>query len=428
MLAVAGCGKSPSAGPKSVADARAYAELPGLRRSPHEGLQAELARLTDEQRTPLQLASAQVVAPVTTMVTARPSELTPQVAIREAYPSLSRGMHEELLERIDPNRDWRVGPVERELLRDFVTRTAPHRDKFRLALERAEGGLGIDPAMGPLAELDFIEPLHLGCRVVGYTSVHHLADNDVTSALHSLTTMLKAAELLAREQHVACRLLAANCRADALRVLQLIVQHRHFNASHLDSVGARIDETLRQWPSDAQAWIGERASGLIAYELVRDGHYLALLDRDEVERLEKHHMLKTTARAVMGGVDEDQHFYLQSLRQLIDGCRLPFCERVPLLANIRRELSESESTQRYPIVAALLLDDFERVHQRQAEDLARCVAWNTALRIARGQQASSETPLNALSGKPYLATVEDQRVRISGVLLDTDEPVEVPLP
>ena len=112
-----GCGKSPSAGPKSVADARSYAELPGLSRSPHQGLQAELVRLADERATPLALAADRKTPPSTTMVSARPTDLSVQAALREAYPSLSRGMYQELAERIDPNADWRIGPVERELLR-----------------------------------------------------------------------------------------------------------------------------------------------------------------------------------------------------------------------------------------------------------------------------------------------------------------------
>lgn len=426
-IALVGCGKSPDSGPKSVADARAYAELPGLRRSPHQGLQAELVRLTDEQLTPLHLAADRKLPPATTMVAVRPDQLSVQASLREAYPALSRGMHQGLVERIDANADWRIGPVERELLRDFLGRTEGNRQKFRAALAQAEHGLGIDPAEGPLAKLDFFEPLELGCRVEGLAAVHHLADGDGPAALQSLAIVLQAAELLAREQHVPCRLLAANTRAQGLRLLQVLVLHERCDAALLQAAARLLDDALRRWPSDAQAWIGERASALLTYELVRDGHYLSFVDRGEMERLKQQHLLKTTVRAVMGGIDDDQFFYLQAARRMIDGCEQPFCERAKLLATIRQELAARESTQRYPIVAAMLLADFEQAHQRQAEDFVRCVAWHAALQVALGQRDVADLPPSALTGQPFVVDVTAERVRLSGVLLESDEPIEVPV-
>jgi hypothetical protein len=424
---LAGCEKSAVSGPKTVADARSYAELTGLSRSPHQGLQAELVRLREERLTPLDLAAASKTAPSTRMVAVRPGNLGVQASFREAFPALSRGMHLEQIDRIDPDGDWRIGPIEREQLREFVARTAPHRDKFHAALKQAQEGFGIDPTEGPLADLEFFEPLELGCHLEGLVAVDRLADADAPAALQSLATMLNAAELLAAQQHVPCRLLAANIRQAALRLLQVIVLNERMTDELMQSSGAMLDEHLRRWPNDGQAWIGERSGGLIAYEMVRDGHFLSLIDREEMARMEKQHLVRTTARAVMGGIDEDQSFYLQSVRQMVDGCALPFCERAKSLAAIRQELASRESTQRYPIVAAKLLDDFEKVHRRQAEDLARCVAWSLALQFANGQRELSDLPLNSLTGKPFDTKIANGRLQVSGILFEADETVEVPL-
>ena len=426
LLVIAGCGKSSHPEPKSVADARSYAQLDGLRRSPHQGLQAELARLEDEQLTPHQLAATRKTTPAETMVAVRPDRLSVQAALREAYPALSRGMYQEQIERIDPDGDWRIGPVERELLRELIGRTEKHRERFRAALQQAENGFEIDPLVGPLAELEFFEPLELGCRLEGLLAVHYLADGEVADAAQSLDWMLLASERLAREPHVATRLLAAKMRAETLRLLQVIVKDSRCDAATLEAASQRIDQLLAQWPSDAQAWIGERASGLIVYEMVRDGHYLSLIDRQEVARLEKQHLLKTTARAVMGGIDEDQFFYLQSLRKLIESCDRPYCERIAAIAAIHQELAARESTQRYPIVAAMLLDDVHTVQRRQAEDLARSLAWRLALQIATGKRPPMPPPQNPLTGQPFVVQTSPNGVRLSGILLEADEPIEIP--
>jgi len=425
LLLIAGCEKPSQPGPKSVADARSYAQLGGLRRSPHQGLQAELARLEDEQLTPHHLAAARKTEATETMVAARPGKLSVQAALREAYPSLSRGMYQEQMERIDPNGDWRIGPVERELLRELVSRTDPHRARFRIAVQQAENGFEIDPLVGPLAELEFFEPLELGCRMEGLTAVHYLVEGEIPAALESLDRMLLAAELLAREPHVATRLLAANLRAGALRLLQVIARDERCDRASLQTASRRIDDLLQRWPSDAHAWIGERSSGLIVYEMVRDGHYLSLLDRQEVARLEKQHQVKTTARAVIGGIDDDQFFYLQSLRKLTESCERPYFERTAVFTSLHQELAARESTQHYPIVAAMLLEDVHTVQLRQAEDLARCLAWGLALQIATGQRSPTELPQNALTGKPFVAQSSPQGVRLSGILLEDDEPIEV---
>jgi hypothetical protein len=163
------------------------------------------------------------------------------------------------------------------------------------------------------------------------------------------------------------------------------------------------------------------------YELVRDGRYLSLLSADEIRQLDEQRTARATAQAAARNIDEDQRYYLQAMRQLIDACRQPFCERTTVLENIRGELVAKEQTADYPLVAAtLLLADFETAHRRQAEDMARCQAWLIALGTALGQPPPS-VPTNPLTGSPYTIERTPLSVTVSGVLLGRDEPCVVPV-
>jgi hypothetical protein len=180
-----------------------------------------------------------------------------------------------------------------------------------------------------------------------------------------------------------------------------------------------VAQQIEKWPSEAVVWSGDRVRGLHVYELVRDGHYLSLLPREEVARLEKRGLTEATGRAVMRGIDDDQHFYLTAMRQMIEGCRLPYFARAPLLQRIRQELADLEQTPRYPLVAAeRLLTDFEIVHRRLAADSARAEAWELAFRTAEGNLPSPN--VNPLTSEPFFVERIDRSVAVSRFVPDDE--------
>ena len=69
------------------------------------------------------------------------------------------------------------------------------------------------------------------------------------------------AACLAAEKHVVPRLDAVQLRTSAFDVLQCIVKHEKFSRKHLDRVAELVEEQWKAWPSDAAAWIGDRALG-----------------------------------------------------------------------------------------------------------------------------------------------------------------------
>lgn len=432
IATAAGCvrnegGSAPAAAAKG---ADQYAALPGLRSTPHQRLGAELVLLTQERMTPLQLdAEAQARrAQHRSLVVRRPGEAAPPplaAALHDAFPPLARGLVQSELDTIYLGGGLQLSPVQLQRGRELLARQAAARAKFRQAVSREGEGLGLRLADGILADLEVLDPLAIGCRLEAIAAADALDDNRPDDAILAAGFALTAAELLAEEWNVTTRVTAANLRADALEIVRAAAVHPlATRQTHQRLLDLLLRHTA-DWPPDERAWIGDRAAGLIAYELVRDGHYLALLSRDEVQRLKEQGILQVTARAARRNIDSDQLYYLQTMRQIVESCHEPYFRRKAALAAIRRDLVRREHTPDYPLIAGgLLLTDFETGHLRQAQDAARCQAWIAALSAALELPA---VPLvSPVTGEP-LTIERGPIIRVRGVLAPADEPIELPL-
>ena len=400
-----------------------YAGLPGLRSSPHEGLRAELAQLQSERATPEQL-DADLAAQ--RRERAATDGASPQQALAEAFPQISRGLLRGQLDAAEGNGPTKLSPVQLERARELLARFAESRQKFHAALPPAGAGFGVSTADGILADLEFLEPLALGCRLENLAAAEALADGRPDDALPPLEILLRTAQVLADECNVTTRITAASLRAESLEVLQAIAAHAQATRKTHERLLQLLTRYTEGWPDDARAWIGERAGGVVAYELVRDGQFLALLSREEVERLEAQQTLTVTARAALRGVDRDELYYLQTLRKMIAACSQPHFQRREMLAIVRRELADREQSADYPLVAArVLLTDFEAAHERQAVDAARCQAWLIAL------SAAVERPLQTgiispVTGQPLVVESSPAIIRVRGILSGGDS-FEIPI-
>jgi hypothetical protein len=414
--------------PASAAGRLALAELPGLRAAADADLQAELARLAKEQALPLQLAPANTVD-----LTATPrsrihnANLTAAERLQRALPPISRGLWQTRTSALYAGGPLRLSPVEIEQARDLVALLAVPRARFREALPTEPGRWGPRLIEGMLADLGFLEPLVLGCRLESIAAAVSLADRDLERAIEHLEPQLLAARILAVEPNLTTRLAAANLRADALHLAQAIATHPQATpATH-----ARLCELLlahtTDWPADETAWTGERAAGLLVYELVRDGQYLSLLSLDEVADLRERRTLEPTVRAVMRHLDADERFYLRTMRAVIEASRQPYHERKEILAGIRRELAELERSSEYPLIAGqILLADLEKAHLLQAEDRAATTAWIAALASASGRNLSA-LPVNPLTGKALEITREADVITVRTEALAGWPEIRIPL-
>jgi hypothetical protein len=403
--------------------ARRYAELPGLAGAPHPGLKAELALLQAEGMTPAALDQRLATA----SAEAGGSQQATGGLLGAAIPPISRPLLTAQLDAVYAGGPLALSPVELERGREVLLRCTAERQRFREALEAASASPLLLPSDGALADLQFLDAVRLGCRLEAIAAADALAENEPEQAVMPLATILRAAKLLAREWNLTTRLAAANLRGDGLCVLAAIAAHERTTQATHERLLALVERETADWPPDAAAWIGERAAGLTTYELVRDGHYLSLLDSSETQKLRESGLLAATAKAVMRNIDADEHFYLQSMRRMIEACRQPYYQRAAVLDEIRRDLAARDQTGHQPLIAGrLLLADFEAAHQRQAEDLAAALAWKLALAAAAGRQPR-ETALNPLTGQPLAIEITEQGAVVAGYRLPDGGPLAAPL-
>ena len=428
---VAGCRREEDAHVAATAESFvAYGELPGLRRTPHAGLQAELARLVDEGATPALLEQHRP------NVSSRGGE-QPRIADRENAAVALAGIFEpaalkQLNEKLAALWPADGSAFSENLLLDVQPLLAKHaaqQAKFRAAAERPASDFHFQHTRGLMADTSWVDVVQAGHRLEGFAAAQALHEERLADAVDSLAIMLRLCQFLSGEWHLVPRLQAANLRAEALTVLAAIVAHPRADAHVRQQLLTLLVEQLDAWPSDAQAWIGDRAEGLHTYEIVRDGHLLSVLSSQEIVRLRAAGKLRQTLESVREQIDADEAHYLSAMRRLIASCDQPFHARQPLFAELRTQWDELSRTAEFPFVAAVvLLVDFERGHRLQARDRALCEAWAIGLSLATNQ-APPPYRDNPLTGAAYHGLRQQDRVTVWGVLPPgEDRQLSIPLP
>ena len=236
--------------------------------------------------------------------------------------------------------------------------------------------------------------------------------------------MFRVDTLLADLKHVASRLTAARLRGETLRVAEAVAGHPRANPELLHQLHQLICDQLSPWPPDANAWIGDRAMGLHAYEMVRDGQLLNLLTRDEIRLLGKQQDINSFVQTVTRSLDQDELFYLQSMRSIIESCSEPYYHRQPTIDAIATNLNQLRDTPHFPLFAAqvLLLDRepgrrlqaLDQGLRLQALDRARCEAFALALSAATGTTVTP-LPVNPVTGKPFELISREEQVEVRAI-------------
>ena len=98
-----------------------------------------------------------------------------------------------------------------------------------------------------------------------------------------------------------------------------------------------LEQQITQWSDDCMAWIGDRALGIHAYEMVRDGNLMSILTKQEIDELEVKGDLRAFDKAVLASIDDDECFYLSAMRQVIDASQKPYYQRLPTFEQINAQ-------------------------------------------------------------------------------------------
>jgi hypothetical protein len=155
--------------------------------------------------------------------------------------------------------------------------------------------------------------------------------------------------------------------------------------------------------------------GLHAYELVRDGQILGMLTEEELQRLDEDNVLDNLTDASRRSVDDDELYYLLTMRRIIKACGKPYCARAEVFQAILTDLHVKRNTPEFPLVAGrLLLVDIEKGHVIQARDRANCEAWALMRALATGRKAPPYQ-VNPLTGEKYEVERREGRITVSNV-------------
>ena len=328
------------------------------------------------------------------------------------------------LDRDYPPGAFRFGSVEFDKASRLREQHNAALDRYRAILAESDFRFHVALTSGLLADLSFLDHATAMHRLEAIGAAESLRLNSPAEAILPLRRMFRVDALLAELKHVASRLTAARLRGEALRVAEAVAGHPRANQELLHRLHQLIGSQLSPWPPDANAWIGDRAMGLHAYEMVRDGQLLNLLTGDEIRRLGKQQDINSFVQAVTRSLDQDELFYLQSMRSIIESCSEPYYHRQPTIDAIATNLNQLQDTPHFPLFAAqvLLMDQepgrrlqaLAQGLRLQALDRARCEAFALALSAASGT-AATPLPVNPVTGKPFELISREEQVEVRAI-------------
>jgi hypothetical protein len=389
LMPCVGCHRNEAARPP-VKQAVDFSHLPGLRATTDLALRDELARIEEEKATP-ELLMRTGVPPQENIATGLNALFPPAQA-----PAIF-AQSTELL----PSGAFTFTPPALEKAAAFEKRYDRQRREARKVLHSPLCNFGIRYTDGFDADLSLVDVVRLCARLEAFEAAQCLSNAKVDGAVESVRQMLRLACCLASVKHVAVRVQGAYTRTEALAVLQAVVEHPRLNRTHLEQLSATFRDLLATWPSDADAWRGERALGLHGYELVRAGQADTLLTQEEAKQLDEQGILAELPNIAKQTVDNDERFYLQAMRRAIESCSRPYYARLEMFADLRNALQARSHSRSYPIIAGrLLLTNIQEGQGVQAQDRANCEAWALALAAATGQPAPPYDK-NPLTGQAY---------------------------
>jgi hypothetical protein len=401
---IAGCRARQPEEANQPAGPEAYGSLPGLKSTPKLNLRDELARIVEDNGTPEQLSRKTVA-----------DEDNAAVALAELFPA---GQVKVLLDEsaaIFPAREFTFDPIRLQKAINFRVKYEPQRQRARQAMERPKCEFGIRFTQGFYADLTFVDVARLCARLEAFNAAESLADGAAPRAIDSFEAMMRLAAVLAREKHPVPRMEAAYLRTEAFGALQAIARSEKIGRPDIERLSQIIESQLAAWPNDADAWIGDRALGLHAFEMIRDGQLARLATDKEVERFRKENILAEMGDAAKRAADQDEFYYLQAMRGIIECCNEPFPDRTAEFDAIDADLRKKQDTAEYPLVAArLLLPGIRKGHEVQARDLANWRAWAFALALSLGRDADSFQS-NPFTGGEYRKAADNGIVIVEGI-------------
>ncbi len=428
FASLSGCSQQPL--PVSHPEfAEQFGELPRLKKTSNLTLLRELRAVDEMGGTPNQLGSDST--PFHTWVDRAgrretlPDDLNVATSLATAFTrgqikTLGRNMEATFPKRFPP---W---PEELRKLASVRVQYEDARLAFREAISKPKCDFGLEFRRGLLADHSYVDYVRIGAELESYYAIESLQRGHDEEAMKAIEIVLLAARRLAALGHPSPRLASATLHQRAIWLMQAACDNKQRKPDTPETCLRLVQQELKSWPNERDVWIGDRADGLHAYEMIREGYLLALLSKKEMNRIEQEVGLAAFQNSLAANIDKDQKFYMQAMRRLIDACDSPYYQRVELFAELTQEMARLRETEEHPKVADRVLLSHVQIGQRlMAMDLSRFRGWSLALSELTGQKPSGES-VNPLNGVAFRWGSDDSTVRLFGIgPKGADEPVVI---
>lgn len=284
---------------------------------------------------------------------------------------------------------WEVPVDILEKARPIIGKNTKEIQEIRKVLDREDAvfipHLNMTANYGPQITVDLINALETYPLLEEFEIARFVREENIDGAVDSLIYILRTAELASGFPGTETRLVSANMRERAFSILQSLVWNPQFTEAHARKIYSLLRVTLLFWPSDAKTLIGERIASLWTYEMARVDALSQTLAPDEMQRLRSLGNFDSLLLNLKSTVDEDQMFYFQSIRSLIDASQTPFFTRDDVFDKIDKDIASKLNKPDYPLVASILLYQLNVAMKNLALDLARTETWTCALGKSFGE-------------------------------------------
>ena len=359
------------------------------------------------------------------------------VHVMNEFRGVEEKTYNRLRSQISVSGPWSYEPQGLKENGNIMATYSPQRDRIRDMLDKPDvrfeqDMIGTENGLVPddkNAETDWFYVTLEECEIA-----KSLENKDMVGAMKSLTYILRFAELVSHSKFVVMRKQGADIRENALRILQTMVYDPKFGSVETKAMNDLLISQLQKWPNDRKCWIGDRASSLRVYDLLRRGRVSEALEPEDLDELYRLNVLGEVRDTSVRGkkqetsmeakiaffktsdIDKDQIQYLKAMRTVVDSCSKPFYQRLPILDEIEDHFKKLQGSKEYVAIAPILLRYIREGMQFQAEDKARVEAWVLALATKRKFTVKPGT-LDPVRGKPYqvsrIATPEGSLIVVS---------------
>lgn len=371
-----------------------------------EPLRDELNRLSAERALPEQL-DARTVA-----------EVSPKSFAGSIDTLLEDNQSERIRERLQeffPPNGQNPRALTLEKAAGFLKFYQARLNEARKSLEGPQDRFQWKASDGWFIDTSYADKAHAICGLELIAGMDAISQGKIAETIDSLGYAGRIIRMLANDEHLVARLTAVSLRERWLNLISLTVASPELQRSDLEKIYQLLLNQISQWPNESRAWIVDRAIGLQTYELVRQGNYLSLLSPEEAEELESEGLHIIRSRAVQRYIDQDESFYLDTMRRIIDAESMPFYMRDSTWDSIDRSIEDAKKTEHYPQVAIeLLLPDIKIAQRQIADDRARVEAWTLVLAHCVGNNPPTYQK-NPATGQEYQVNKDENVVEVQGL-------------